>query len=221
MRYIWQQQQTPTNEHDSFRCFANPSLQASNRSSSFPGPPLTSSLQSNGPLLYSQHSHSGTSSGSTGSSETDDDDDEDDMDARNVMRLQVPQIHPDVDLHGLGQAEESAEEALLKRGSCQHVLRGGQTRLSPFANFGRKLAGGPPGARKFDRASFLPKTSVMENSEEKYPTYRCPRCQTIQREFFTVNTAPRQYETASGFLAFSFIIYVISSLYIFGLEVSA
>lgn len=222
MTYLWQQQQTAA-DHDSFRRFSTTSPHssvsfASTRSASFPVPPLMSSIQSNGPLTYSQHSISASSSRSTGSSDSEEDDDES-VELRHVLRLQVPQIHPDIDVNALNEAEQSAEAELLKLGSYQHVLRGRQSQLSPFATFGRKIAGAPPGPKKFDRASFLPKTSVLGDNELQYPTYRCPRCQTIQREFFTVNTVPRQYETASGFLALSFVVYVISSLYIFGLEV--
>ena len=144
---------------------------------------------------------------------------EEEDDEYNVMDNRVHQMHPRGSVLSLNRAEEEAETELLKRGSVQHVLRSGQRGGSPFANFGRKQAA--TGPRKFDRMSFLPKTSVLLDNQDQvdYPTYQCPRCQTIQREFFTVNSAPRQFETASGFLAFAFVAYVIASLYIFGLEV--
>ena len=144
---------------------------------------------------------------------------EEEDDEYNVMDNRVHEMHPRGSVLSLNRTEKEAEAKLLKRGSVQHVLRGGQRGGSPFANFGRKQAA--TGPRKFDRMSFLPKTSVLQDNHDQvdYPTYQCPRCQTIQREFFTVNSAPRQFETASGFLAFAFVAYVIASLYIFGLEV--
>lgn len=81
---------------------------------------------------------------------------------------------------------------------------------SPFSNIVGKRFG------KDERRKFLPH-SVMEN-EDKYQTFVCPICQTRQREFFTVTNAPRQFESASGYIAFYFGIYVISALYVFGLQ---
>lgn len=86
-------------------------------------------------------------------------------------------------------------------------------KVSPFA-FNRKTAG-----RKFDRRQFLPQTSTIDDGlEDKYPTYICPVCKTRQREFFTVSSAPRQFESAGGHIAVYFTIYVVASLYIFGLQ---
>eukprot|EP00539_Tryblionella_compressa_P001644 CAMPEP_0178745592 /NCGR_PEP_ID=MMETSP0744-20121128/7377_1 /TAXON_ID=913974 /ORGANISM="Nitzschia punctata, Strain CCMP561" /LENGTH=807 /DNA_ID=CAMNT_0020398785 /DNA_START=5 /DNA_END=2428 /DNA_ORIENTATION=- len=75
--------------------------------------------------------------------------------------------------------------------------------------------------QKFDRRQFLPQSSTVfddDPSRNKYPTYVCPICNTPQREFFTVSSAPRQFEGPGGFIAFYFAIYVIGSLYIFGLQ---
>jgi hypothetical protein len=84
---------------------------------------------------------------------------------------------------------------------------------SPFANIGKST-------EKADRRRFLPQTSSLGNEGEKtFPTYICPACKTRQREFYSVTNAPRQFESASGYIAFYFGIYVIAALYIFGLQV--
>jgi hypothetical protein len=95
----------------------------------------------------------------------------------------------------------------------ERVIRHRSNIGSPFSIFNS--------SKKFDRRQFLPQTStVFEDDSEKakYPTYICPVCNTRQREFFTVSSAPRQFEGPGGFIAFYFAIYVIGSLYIFGLE---
>jgi hypothetical protein len=84
---------------------------------------------------------------------------------------------------------------------------------SPFANFGKR-------AGKADRRRFMPQTSTFGQDDRVYPTYICPLCKTQQREFFTVSSAPHQFESASGYIALYFGIYVVAALYIFGLEVS-
>jgi hypothetical protein len=84
---------------------------------------------------------------------------------------------------------------------------------SPFANFGKS-------AGKADRRRFMPQTSTVGQDGRIYPTYICPLCKTEQREFFTVSSAPHQFESASGYIALYFGIYVVAALYIFGLEVS-
>ena len=95
----------------------------------------------------------------------------------------------------------------------ERVIRHHNNVGSPFSIFNS--------SKKFDRRQFLPQTStVFEDGSEKatYPTYICPVCNTRQREFFTVSSAPRQFEGPGGFIAFYFAIYVIGSLYIFGLQ---
>ena len=92
------------------------------------------------------------------------------------------------------------------RGKAQHVLR---HRLSPFSNFGKKT---PSSAQS--RASYKP---ISENDGD-YPTFVCPVCKTRQREFFTAASAPSQFQGPTGFLALYFAIYVIASLFIFGLK---
>lgn len=82
---------------------------------------------------------------------------------------------------------------------------------SPFANLGRKSS------YKAPRASFMP-TVLTEEEIQKYPTYICPRCKTRQREFFTTSDAPQALAEPSNYLAFYFGVYVLASLFIFGLE---
>lgn len=53
---------------------------------------------------------------------------------------------------------------------------------------------------------------------KSFPTFVCPQCGTIQRSFFTASTAPIQFEGPSSYLALYFALYVVASLYIFGLE---
>ncbi|GKZ00669.1 hypothetical protein MPSEU_001019000 [Mayamaea pseudoterrestris] len=84
---------------------------------------------------------------------------------------------------------------------------------NPFANIGKTSV------EKAKRAMFLPQTSSVGEQEGKnYHFYVCPRCKTRQREFFTVDDAPRQLEGPGSYLALYFSIYVIASLFIFGLE---
>uniref|UniRef100_A0A7S4VYN3 Potassium channel domain-containing protein n=1 Tax=Ditylum brightwellii TaxID=49249 RepID=A0A7S4VYN3_9STRA len=68
------------------------------------------------------------------------------------------------------------------------------------------------------KSSYKPSILVPDDEIDKYPTYICPRCKTRQREFFSVATAPRQFDGPAGYLAFYFAIYVLASLFIFGLE---
>ena len=83
---------------------------------------------------------------------------------------------------------------------------------SPFANLGKA------NVEKVPRSAFLPESSRVDHDPKKYPTYVCPRCGMRQREFFTITDAPRQLEGPSSYLAVYFTIYVIASLFIFGLE---
>jgi len=206
-RYLLQQQIMAG--HESFRRFAEEEIPQ--RGSVVFGSQVFANPSEQLPFSQQESSTSKDSSDGTTSSDGSGEEDDEFMDIR---QNRASQINPNMSLGSLERAELAVEAELLKRGSVQHVIR---HRLSPFANFGRKQA--EIGQKKFDRASFLPKTSVMHGNDVNHPTYRCPRCQTIQREFFTVNNAPRQFQTGSSFLALSFVIYVIASLYIFGLEV--
>lgn len=104
---------------------------------------------------------------------------------------------------------EHKNEMKALRGTGHTVLRSHQSQ-SPFANIGKKSAERAP------RAAFLP--TAYETGDPKYPTFICPRCKTIQREFFTVDNAAGRLEGPGSYLALYFAVYVICSLFIFGLE---
>ena len=229
-RYMQMQMQNQDPNHDSFHRYTiaqhhrSPDSHGSYRARSFPGHPLASSLGRDvyspawggyrrraSPTSQSDSNNSSRSSESTSANRGEEEDEFMDIHAN-----QTHQIPPSM-FGSLDEVEQSVEAELLKHGSYQHVVR--HARGSPFANFGRKSAN-DTSSSKFDRSSFLPKTSIIQEGGRGYPTYRCPNCQTIQREFFTVTNAPRHYEMASRYLALYFSIYVIASLYIFGLEVS-
>ena len=57
-----------------------------------------------------------------------------------------------------------------------------------------------------------------ENNFTKYPTFFCPNCKTKQRAFLSVATASEQQSSPLGYLALYFGVYMVSSLFIFGLE---
>lgn len=71
------------------------------------------------------------------------------------------------------------------------------------------------GRRVSNAAMFKP---VMAADTKDNPTFVCPQCGLKQRSFFTVNSAPAQLEGPASYLALYFGLYVISSLYIFGLQ---
>lgn len=104
-------------------------------------------------------------------------------------------------------------QQLEQRHNYQKVMRPSYASgsESPFANLGKKCADKAP------RAAFMP-NMMSEDELLKYPTYVCPRCKTRQREFFTVSDAPKALAEPSNYLALYFGIYVIASLFIFGLE---
>lgn len=108
--------------------------------------------------------------------------------------------------------EENRFEDPKFRGTFQRVLRPHPATQSPFANIGKKSV------EKAPRSTFLPQSSILEDDNKAYSFYICPRCGSRQREFFTVVDAPRQLEGPSSYLALYFAIYVVASLFIFGLE---
>mmetsp|Transcript_17819 Transcript_17819/g.35741 ORF Transcript_17819/g.35741 Transcript_17819/m.35741 type:complete len:1241 (+) Transcript_17819:179-3901(+) len=55
-------------------------------------------------------------------------------------------------------------------------------------------------------------------SDTKYPTFFCPNCKTKQRAFLSVATASEQQSSPLGYLALYFAVYMVASLFIFGLE---
>jgi hypothetical protein len=85
---------------------------------------------------------------------------------------------------------------------------------SILKNIGKKFS-----PQKVNRAAFMPDTTFLpDGTKKKCQYYTCPRCGSRQREFITVSSAPRQLEGTSSYLALYFAVYVISSLFIFGLE---
>lgn len=105
-------------------------------------------------------------------------------------------------------AMDERERLLPKREtrrSTENVLR---QRKPQFPKFGKTAS---PRSR---RATYMP----VSESGGDYPTFLCPVCKTRQREFFTVSSAPSQFQGPTGYLALYFAIYVIAALFIFGLE---
>lgn len=133
-------------------------------------------------------------SGSYYSSDTEEDRDI----MHNKMQYQAGSVR------GLQKAERLLESRSF-RGNAQNVMR--PQKMSPFANVGKA-------ASKASLSSF----TIANGACENYPTFVCPKCKTVQREFFTVASAPSQFESPAGYLALYFGIYVIAALYIFGLE---
>ena len=56
------------------------------------------------------------------------------------------------------------------------------------------------------------------STSKKFPPFVCPRCRIEQRRFFGIDSAPGQFESPAGYFAFYFAIYMLASLFIFGLE---
>ena len=144
-----------------------------------------------------------------------DNEDSDSTDAENLSRSILEnrlETNQDVSPDNLDELERNHEDRTFL-GSYQRVMR--PTYIpesdSPFANLGKKSAD------KALRSTFMP-TMLTEEDLQKYPTYVCPRCKTRQREFFTISDAPRALAEPSNYLAFYFGVYVIASLFIFGLE---
>jgi hypothetical protein len=159
-------------------------------------------------LIYSQTS--GETPGEYTGEENDSDSDSNDGEPRmSVLENRLP--YP-TDAHDLDDFERHFEDRQV-RGAHQNIRRTSSPRRpSPFENIGKNST------EKANRKTFMPQSSVIGDDPKAYATYMCPRCRTVQREFFTVADAPRHVETASGYLALYFAIYVIASLFIFGLE---
>jgi hypothetical protein len=49
--------------------------------------------------------------------------------------------------------------------------------------------------------------------------FYCPNCKTKQRDFINVATAAGSFDSPQGYLAAYFGLYLVASLFIFGLEV--
>lgn len=54
--------------------------------------------------------------------------------------------------------------------------------------------------------------------DTKYPTFICPNCRTEQRAFIDVTTAAGSFESPLGYVAVYLALYLVSSLFVFGLE---
>lgn len=93
------------------------------------------------------------------------------------------------------------------RGSDKVVLRQ-YAQSSPFANIGKFSS------ERVSRSTFFPSAPQDKGCR----TYLCPRCGTRQREFFTVMNVSGNLEGPGSYLALYFGIYVMCSLFIFGLE---
>jgi len=77
----------------------------------------------------------------------------------------------------------------------------------------RELRNAPPSPTKAPRFEASGKPGG-------HPTFTCPRCNTVQREFFTVASAVKRFESPAQYIALYFFMYMIMSLFIFGMEVS-
>ena len=143
--------------------------------------------------------------------EEDEDSDSVDEDRRSIHQNKI-QMEQRTSIRSLEQLERQQEDRAVP-GSYQRVIR--PTYIpdseSPFANLGKKSSD------KALRSTFMP-TVLTPDQLEKYPSYVCPRCKTRQRAFFTISDAPRAHSEPSNYLAFYFGIYVIASLFIYGLE---
>ena len=167
---------------------------------------------STAPLHHLQQKHHRTASGDTrdsGVSQFTEDQEESENSTSEGMNVQQNRMQlGDVDLSNLAAREQQLEDQKF-RGTYQNVMR--PRHDSIFANLGKKSAS------KVPRSAFLP-TSLMNQDQSKYPTYVCPACGTRQRAFFSINDAPHEKAGPSSYLAVYFAIYVIASLFIFGLE---
>ncbi len=64
-----------------------------------------------------------------------------------------------------------------------------------------------------------PLQPVLETDDCKR-SFICPRCHTKQRDFFTVATVPKTFENPISFMVVYIVVYVILTLFVFGVEVS-
>jgi hypothetical protein len=69
-----------------------------------------------------------------------------------------------------------------------------------------------------DKPLYRPRGQMELPDDKKYPTFFCPNCKTRQRAFLSVATASEQQSSPLGYLALYFALYMVSSLFIFGLE---
>lgn len=57
-----------------------------------------------------------------------------------------------------------------------------------------------------------------DEHNKNIPMFYCPNCKTHQRDFINFATASEGYDSPQGYLVFYFALYLLSSLFIFGLE---
>ncbi len=119
------------------------------------------------------------------------------------------------DVASYSDSDESNEDAAIEKERNIHLFHA-QPHHDNQMMHPHHMEGAMP---KFDRRQFLPRTSTSFDSEKtKYPTFVCPNCNMRQREFFTVSSAPKQQESEGMLISLLFGVYVVSSLYIFGLQ---
>lgn len=152
-----------------------------------------------------------TTSGASYDGYDDDDDDYDDdehVDDQNDS-LSIIQNGQKLDVIPDGTSCFNPKRASGQCGTGSAILSPVYLQSSPFQNLGKKSA------EKMPRAAFLPS---FHDENTNYSTYICPRCNTRQREFFTMENASGKFGGAGNYLALYFFVYVICSLFIFGLE---
>lgn len=138
----------------------------------------------------------------------------------NLQQQQVEQqgrdtyTFDDDDSYSNSISSHSSKELEKERGI--HVLRDGLSHDKRVPRQHRYDNSIP----KFDRRQFLPQTFGFhdDTGQSNYPTFVCPNCKMRQREFFTVSSAPKQHGGEGIAISLMFAVYVVASLYIFGLQ---
>ena len=163
------------------------------------------------PDLPVPSNHSQQSNRSEGNDKSQYSEDSYESDSGDPVTVQQNRMNVDaaVSMSNLDGVERQFEDRSF-RGQYQNVLRSslGTNAEAEFANLGKT------GSEKVPRSSFLPQSSFQDHHQ----TYICPRCGSRQREFFSVNDAPRKMNGPASYLAAYFAVYVIAALFIFGLE---
>jgi hypothetical protein len=127
-------------------------------------------------------------------------DESEEFEARHISCNQMKYSVRDADT--LGSTEQLFENKEF-RGKAQNVLRSRSPRVESSAKSNKTT-------------SFKPVMNAVD--DKSGATFVCPQCGTRQRSFFTASTAPVQLEGPASYLALYFGLYVVASLYIFGLE---
>jgi hypothetical protein len=74
---------------------------------------------------------------------------------------------------------------------------------------------------EYSKTKHLKPSKPQADGKKDYPTYECPRCNTSQREFISISSVGKRFESPSQYIAIYFFIYMLMSLFIFGMEVRA